>query len=89
MCIAAADALASMAEKIGLTPEYILPSMDEWEVFPREAAAVATKAVEEGIARKPLTYEEELQKAQKIIRRSRDITKRMMSDGFIPEAEDS
>jgi malate dehydrogenase (oxaloacetate-decarboxylating) len=83
MCIAAADALAGMAEEKGLTSEYILPNMDEWEVFPREAAAVAAKAVEEGLARKPMTYEEELKNAEQIIRRSRNLTKRMMEDGFI------
>jgi malate dehydrogenase (oxaloacetate-decarboxylating) len=88
MCLAAADALAGMAEEIGLNAEYILPNMDEWEVFPREAAAVAAKAVEEGVAKKPITYEEELENAGKIIRRSRDLTKTMMAEGYIPEAEE-
>ena len=83
MCIAAADALAAMAEEKGLKPDYILPNMDEWEVFPREAAAVAAKAVEEGLARKPMTYEEELKNAEQIIRRSRDLTAHMMEEGFI------
>jgi malate dehydrogenase (oxaloacetate-decarboxylating) len=83
MCIAAADALAGMAEEKGLTPEYILPNMDEWEVFPREAAAVAAKAVEEGLARKPMTYDEELKNAEQIIRRSRNLTAMMMDEGFI------
>jgi len=87
MCIAAANALADMAEEKGLTDEYILPNMDEWQVFPREAAAVASKAVEEGIAKKPMTYEEELKNAEEIIRRSREITKNMMAEGFIPEAD--
>jgi malate dehydrogenase (oxaloacetate-decarboxylating) len=86
MCLAAADALAGMAEEIGLNTEYILPNMDEWEVFPREAAAVAAKAVEEGVAKKPMTYDEELKNAGEIIRRSRDLTKTMMADGYIPEA---
>ncbi|OGO18720.1 MAG: malate dehydrogenase [Chloroflexi bacterium RBG_16_48_8] len=88
MCIAAAGALAKMAEDKGLSQEYILPTMDEWEVFPRVAAAVASKAVEEGIAKKPLTYEEELKNAETIIRRSRNMTQRLMAEGFIPEAED-
>jgi len=88
MCLAAADALASMAEEKGLTPEYILPTMDEWEVFPREAAAVAAQAVKEGIALKPMTYEEELKNAEEIIRRSREITTLMMSEGYIPEADE-
>jgi malate dehydrogenase (oxaloacetate-decarboxylating) len=83
MCHAAAHALAGMAEEKGLTPEYILPTMDEWEVFPREAAAVAMKAIEEGVAHKIVTYEEELKTAEQIIRRSRDLTKTMMTDGFI------
>ncbi len=83
MCIAAADALASMAEEKGLTPEYILPTMDEWEIFPREAAAVAAKAAEQGLARVEMTYEEELKNAEKIIRRSRSLTEHMMQEGFI------
>ncbi len=83
MCIAAANALADMAEERGLTSEYILPSMDEWEVFPREAAAVAVQAVKEGLARTPMTYEEELKNAEEIIRRSRGLTTHMMEEGFI------
>ncbi|TFH36499.1 MAG: NADP-dependent malic enzyme [Anaerolineales bacterium] len=83
MCVAAADALASMAEEKGLTPEYIMPTMDEWELFPREAAAVAVKAVEQGLARHPMTYEEELINAETIIRRSRNLTEHMMQEGFI------
>jgi malate dehydrogenase (oxaloacetate-decarboxylating) len=77
-----------MAEEKGLDPDYILPTMDEWEVFPREAAAVAVKAVEEGLARIPTTYDEELKRAEEIIRRSRDLTQNMMSEGFIDMAED-
>ena len=87
MCFAAANALADMAVEHGLSPDYILPTMDDWQVFPREAAAVAAKAVEEGIARTPLTYEEELKNAEEIIRRSRDLTVRMMEEGFIAEAD--
>jgi malate dehydrogenase (oxaloacetate-decarboxylating) len=83
MCIAAADALAGMAEEKGLTPDYIMPTMDEWEVFPREAAAVAVKAVEQGLARIPMTYEQELKNAEGIIRRSRNLTEHMMQEGFI------
>ena len=86
MCMAAAHALAGMAEEKGVTSDYILPNMDEWEVFPREAAAVAMKAIEEGVARKTTTYEEELKNAEQIIRRSRDLTQTMMADGFIAKA---
>ena len=85
MCFAAAQALA---DQIGgqLDEEHILPTMDDWEVFPREAAAVALKAQEQGIARLELSYEEVFTKARTIIKRSRDLTKMMMDQGFIAEA---
>ncbi len=86
MCIAAAHALADMAAEHGLNPDYLLPTMDEWDVFPREAAAVAAKAVEQGIARKPATHDEEYQRAAAIIRRSRNLTQTMMEEGFIEAA---
>ena len=84
MCFAAAQA---MANHVGdrLAPDFILPNMDDWEVFPKEAAAVAMKAIEQGLARIECTYEEEFQRAAKIIKRSRDMTKRMMEEGFIAE----
>jgi malate dehydrogenase (oxaloacetate-decarboxylating) len=87
MCIAAAHALADMAAERGLTPDYVLPTMDEWDVFPREAAAVAAKAVEQGIAHKPMTYAEEYANASAIIKRSRGITQTMMAEGYIAETE--
>jgi malate dehydrogenase (oxaloacetate-decarboxylating) len=84
MCFAAAKA---MSDHVGerLAPDFILPDMDDWEVFPREAAAVAMKAAEQGLARIETTYEQEFQLASRIIKRSRDMTKRMMEEGFIPE----
>jgi malate dehydrogenase (oxaloacetate-decarboxylating) len=87
MCLAAAHALADMADERGLTPDYILPTMDEWEVFPREAAAVAAKAVEQGLAGLTTTYAEEFQRAAAIIRRARNMTDVMMEEGFIAKAE--
>ena len=85
MCFAAAKA---MADHVGnnLDDEHILPNMDDWEVFPREAAAVAMKAQEQGLARIHMTFEEEMDNAKRIIKRSRDLTKMMMDNGFIPEA---
>ena len=51
MCIAAAQELANYAEERGITEKDILPRMDEWEVFPREAVACALKSIEQGVAR--------------------------------------
>ena len=37
---AAAETLAEMANVKGLTVDHILPTMDEWEIYPRIAVAV-------------------------------------------------
>jgi malate dehydrogenase (oxaloacetate-decarboxylating) len=88
MCFAAAQALA---DHVGdrLDEEHILPTMDDWEVFPREAAAVAMKAQEQGVARLEMSYDELYAKARTIIKRSRDLTHMMMQEGFIPPAPES
>ena len=85
MCFAAATALA---EHVGdrLDEEHILPTMDDWEVFPREAAAVAMKAQEQGLTRVQMSYAELFENARVIIKRSRDLTHTMMRENFIPEA---
>lgn len=85
MCFAAADALA---EQIGdnLDEDYILPTMDDWEVFPREAAAVGMMAQKQGVARLTKSYEELFEHATTIIGRSRQMTTMMMDEGFIAEA---
>ena len=83
MCLAVAHALADMASVTRLSPDYILPTMDEWDLFPREAAAVAVKAAEQGLARKPLTYDQEYELASAIIKNARDLTNTMMDEGFI------
>jgi malate dehydrogenase (oxaloacetate-decarboxylating) len=88
MCVAAAMELARVAEDKGLSREYIIPSMDEWEVFPREAAAVGSKAIEEGIARVRPSREELLERARSTIRRARDATALLMGSGTIGRAPD-
>jgi len=85
MGFAAAQALADYVGN-KLDEEHIMPTMDDWEIFPREAAAVAMKAIEQGLALKPMTYDEEFENATNIIRRSRQLTRAMMEQGFIPEA---
>lgn len=85
MCFAAADALA---EYVGdkLSVDHILPTMDDWEVYAHEAAAVGVKAQDEGVAGLTASYEELFEKARTMIGRSRRLTEMMMEEGFIPEA---
>ncbi|MFQ6060152.1 MAG: NADP-dependent malic enzyme [Thermoplasmata archaeon] len=90
MCIAAAEELAKTAEDNGIHEEYIVPTMDEWEVFPREATAVALKAIEQGVARVKRSRQEIFERAEFIIRTAREKTQLLMREGFInppPEVE--
>ena len=84
MAIAAAEELARCAEEQGLDEEHIVPTMDDWEVFPREAAAVGMKAQEQGVARLSISYEELLSKAKTIIRQAQDMTRFLMEQELIP-----
>jgi len=51
MALAAAMELALCAEENGLREDAILPSMADWRIVPRVAAATALKAQESGLAR--------------------------------------
>jgi malate dehydrogenase (oxaloacetate-decarboxylating) len=86
MCIAAAYELAKTAEDKGLSDTYIVPTMDSWEVFPREAVAVAMKAISQGIARVKPSRQELYDHAITIIKKSRDITQTLMNEGYIANA---
>jgi malate dehydrogenase (oxaloacetate-decarboxylating) len=86
MCIAAAQELAKTAEDDGLHDEYIVPTMDSWEVFPREAVAVGLQAISQGIARVKPSKQELYAHAEAIIKKARDETHLLMKQGFIPNA---
>jgi malate dehydrogenase (oxaloacetate-decarboxylating) len=84
MAIAAARELALCAEEGGLDEEHLVPTMDDWEVFPREAAAVGVKAQEQGVARLVLSREALLAKARQTIGQAQEMTRFMMDQGLIP-----
>ncbi|MDH7484684.1 MAG: NADP-dependent malic enzyme [Anaerolineae bacterium] len=84
MAIAAAEELARCAEERGIHEDNIVPTMDEWEVFPREAVAVALKAQEQGVARLQLSREELYVKAETTIRQAREMVQFLMDKGLIP-----
>jgi malate dehydrogenase (oxaloacetate-decarboxylating) len=83
MCIAAARELARVAEDKGLREDYLIPTMDEVEVYPREAAAVGRKAVEQGVARLDLSWDQLVSKAEKMIKESRDKFHLLQKKGLI------
>ncbi|MFQ5978928.1 MAG: NADP-dependent malic enzyme [Candidatus Heimdallarchaeota archaeon] len=89
MVIAAANEIAQTAEdKEDLFgPEYIVPTMDDWEVFPREATACALQAIKDGTARIKPSRDEIYNKAAAIIKRAREISTHLMDHKFIKQAD--
>ena len=84
MCFAAADALVDFLGHTA-SAERIVPTMEEWRVFPAIAAAVGLKAQDQGVARIPRTRQELLDSAEQKISRSREITRAMMDLNIIKE----
>jgi len=85
MAVAAAYELARVGEEEGLQEDKILPTMNSWEVFAREAAAVAIAALEAGVARKYVTWDEEYEHARALIEKSRMSLKVLMDEKIIKE----
>jgi malate dehydrogenase (oxaloacetate-decarboxylating) len=89
MALAAAEELARCAREQGLREDRIVPTMAEWQIVPRIAAAVAMKAQEQGIARVSKTRAQLLEQAAKMIGDAREATRVLMKEGLIapPPAE--
>jgi malate dehydrogenase (oxaloacetate-decarboxylating) len=85
MCIAAAQELAKFAEERGMHEKDILPRMEEWEVFPREAVACALKSIEQGLARVKPSRQELYERASAIIQNARRSTGLLMKHDLIKQ----
>lgn len=85
MAIRCAHSIADFAKSRGIGPDNIIATMEETEVFAREAADVAVAAIEEGVARVTDTWEHIYAKAKADILAARALTKDLMDDGHIPQ----
>ncbi len=83
MAIAAAYSLADFAQKKGIHPDYIMPTMDEIEVFAQEAADVAQEAIRNGVARINLTFDQVYQTTLNDIAEARKIHEILMKEDII------
>ena len=83
MVIEAATELASFAREKGIGSEYILPTMVQWEVYPRVATKVGQAAVREGVARRRLSAKESMRAAMASIERSRKVMNALRDGGVI------
>ncbi|MDI6814006.1 MAG: NADP-dependent malic enzyme, partial [Desulfitobacteriaceae bacterium] len=58
MCIEAAYAIASYTEEKGISEDFIIPRMEEREMYVCEAVAVGMKAIVQGVAKMKMSMEE-------------------------------
>jgi malate dehydrogenase (oxaloacetate-decarboxylating) len=88
MAVKAAFSLAEFAEKRGISPENIVPAMDEKDVFPIIAADVAMQAIKDDSARIEMSWQKVYDKAKADIEYSRGMTKQLMNSGYISKPPD-
>lgn len=82
MALAAARELAAAVGEP--TADRIVPRMDEWEIYPRIAAATAVEAQREGVAGLYTSQDELLESARRVISSAREATFALMREGLIP-----
>jgi len=82
MCIAAAQALSKFAER-GLSEDSLIPTMDQFGVYPEVATAVGMKAIEQGVARKTMSRDELFAMAKEKIEYAHNMTKCLTDNKFI------
>lgn len=85
MAIRAAYSLAEYARKRGISQDNIIPNMEEVGVFPEESATVAMQAIEDGVARLEMTYEQAYETAKRDIELSRKAIHTLMDTGCIAD----
>jgi malic enzyme len=83
MAIAAAEELVAAAKDRGLCADQLLPTMEDWTVAARIAAAAGTAAVVEGTARKPLSRSDLHRLALDAIEQSRAAVERLVDARLI------
>jgi malate dehydrogenase (oxaloacetate-decarboxylating) len=87
MAITAAYSMANFAMKKGLNPDYIMPTMEETEVFAQEAADVGTQAIKQGVARIQLSHKEIYDATLNDIKEARSILDLLMKENFIKKPD--
>ena len=83
MALDAAQELSRYAQERGTHAGNIVPRMDEWEVYPRDAAAAGITAQEQGIARLSKTWQQLHDHAAKMIREAREAIQLLMKERYI------
>ena len=85
MAIRCAHSIADFSEKRGISPDNIIATMEETDVFSQEAADVAQQAIAEGVARLNLSWDEVYNRAIADITSIRALVEEMEKMGHIKE----
>jgi malate dehydrogenase (oxaloacetate-decarboxylating) len=84
MALAAANELAAYTAETGLSPQRIVPRMDEWPLYSRVAAATALAAQRQNVARLNASLEAVRQSAARTIAAAQEATRLLMEHQLIP-----
>jgi malate dehydrogenase (oxaloacetate-decarboxylating) len=85
MAIRCAHSIADFSESGGLSPDRIIATIEETDIFAREAADVAVEAVREGLARINRPWDEVYRQAKADINAARSLVGEMKNHNFIHE----
>lgn len=85
MAIRCSHSIAEYSEKKGIDPEHIVVTMKDSDVYAHEAADVAMQAIDEGLARVKMSWDEVYNKAKADQTEARKATELLMEKGFIKE----
>lgn len=83
LLLAAATAIAKYTEETGMHEERIIGTMEETELYVREAIAVAERAMELGLARRKLSRSELEKEIRELVERPKKMTKALLDSGLI------
>lgn len=87
MCISAAYAIAERAEEVGLSDDFVIPTMDDLEMYVQEAVAVAEKAREKGVARKSISRRKLEENIKEKLTKPKKINEILKKEGIIQGIE--
>jgi malate dehydrogenase (oxaloacetate-decarboxylating) len=85
MAIRCAHSIAEFSEKRGISVDNIIATMEESEVFAREAADVSQQAIKDGVARITLSWDEVYNRAKADITAAHTLVEDMKKLGHIKE----
>ncbi|MDR0670313.1 MAG: NADP-dependent malic enzyme [Treponema sp.] len=85
MAIRCAHSIAEFSESRGLAPDNIIATIEETDIFAREAADVAREAVNEGLARINRDWDDVYRQAKADITATRSLAEEMKKLGYIQE----